>query len=107
MFDAITSKRHYRDKMQIKDALQIMIDGKNKHFDENLVNAFLSISTYDILKIIVNDITCNFNEDEILLKEFNLSQLYDILNIEENSITEKQNLLIQTFDKYYHYNSEG
>ena len=44
VFDAITSKRHYRDKMKIKDALQIMINGKNTHFDENLVNAFMSIS---------------------------------------------------------------
>ena len=107
VFDAITSKRHYRDKMQIKEALQIMIDGKNTHFDENLVNAFMSISTYEILKIIVNDVTCNFLEDEILLKEFNLSELYDILNIENASITEKQKKLIETFDKYYHYNSEG
>ncbi|MBQ4646774.1 MAG: HD domain-containing protein [Candidatus Gastranaerophilales bacterium] len=107
VFDAITSKRHYRDKMKIKDALQIMIEGKNTHFDENLVNAFMSISTYEILKIIVNDVTCKFGDDEIILKEFNLSQLYDILNIEENSITEKQKKLTETFNKYYYYNSEG
>lgn len=103
VFDAITSKRHYRDKMRIKDALQIMIDGKNSHFDENIVNAFMSISVYEILKVIVNDITYNFEEDEILLKEFNLSQLYDILNIEDDSVTEKQKQLIETFDKYYYY----
>ena len=60
-----------------------------------------------ILKIIVNDVTCDFSNDEILLKEFNLSQLYDILNIEDNSITEKQRKLIETFNKYYYYNSEG
>lgn len=107
VFDAITSKRHYRDKMKIKDALQIMIDGKNTHFDENIVNAFMSISSYEILKVIVNDITCQFIDDEILLKEFNLSQLYDILNIEDGSITQKQKQLIETFDKYYYYNSEG
>jgi len=107
VFDAITSKRHYRDKMKIKDALTIMIEGKNTHFDENIVNAFMNISAYDILKIIVNDVTCDFSQDEILLKEFNLSQLYDILNIEENSITQKQKSLIEAFDKYYHYKSEG
>ena len=106
VFDAITSKRHYRDKMRMKDALKIMVDGKNKHFDENLVNAFMSISAYEILKIIVNDVNCDFKDDEILLKEFNLSQLYDILNMDEDSITEKQKELIKTFDKYY-YNSKG
>ena len=92
--------------MRMKDALKIMVDGKNKHFDENLVNAFMSISAYEILKIIVNDVNCDFKDDEILLKEFNLSQLYDILNMDEDSITEKQKELIKTFDKYY-YNSKG
>lgn len=106
VFDAITSKRHYRDKMQIKDALQIMVEGKNKHFDENLVNAFMSISTYEILKVIVNSATCQFGDDEILLKEFNLSQLYDILNTDKEAITKKQEKLVETFDKYY-YNAEG
>lgn len=103
VFDAITSKRHYRDKMNIKDALKIMIDGKNKHFDENLVNAFLNISTYEILKVIVNDVTCDFSDDEALLKEFNLQELYDILNSKETTITKKEKQLIKTFDKYYHY----
>ena len=107
VFDAITSKRHYRDKMQIKDALKIMVDGRNAHFDENLVNAFMSISVYEILKIIVNDVNCDFKDDKILLKEFNLFELYDILNMEEDSITEKQKELIKTFDKYYYYNSKG
>ena len=107
VFDAITSKRHYRDKMNIKDALQIMIEGKNRHFDENLVNAFLNISTYEILKIIVNDITCDFSEDEILLKEFNLLELYDILKKEENSITKKEKQLTESFNKYYYYNSKN
>lgn len=103
VFDAITSKRHYRDKMNIKDALKIMIDGKNKHFDENLVNAFLNISTYEILKVIVNDVTCDFSDDETLLKEFNLQELYDILNSKETTITKKEKQLVKTFDKYYHY----
>ena len=106
VFDAITSKRHYRDKMNIKDALQIMIDGKNKHFDENIVNAFMNISTYEILKVIVNDVTCDFSNDKILLQEFNLSQLYAILTKEGCAITEKDNLLIDAFNKYYYYNSK-
>lgn len=105
VFDAITSKRHYRDKMHIKDALQIMIDGKNKHFDENIVNAFMSISVFDILKIIVDDVTYKFNEDENLLQEFNLHELYAILNNEDNSITVREKQLIETFNKYY-YNSK-
>ena len=32
VFDAITSKRHYRDKMPIQNVIDILISGKNKHF---------------------------------------------------------------------------
>ena len=103
VFDAITSKRHYRNKMEIKDALEIMLNGKNTHFDENIVNAFMNISVYDILNVILSNSDCNFKNDEILLREFNLNELYDILIKDRKVITEEELRLIETFDKYYHY----
>ncbi len=106
VFDAITSKRHYRDKMDIKNALDIIIEGKNKHFDENITNAFLSISTYDILKVILHGSKEKMDSSqENLLKEFNLSELYAIVNKEEKNITKKEHKLVQTFNKFYRYNS--
>lgn len=107
VFDAITSKRHYRDKMEIKDALDIMIEGKNKHFDENIVNTFMNISTLDILKVIVSDCECDFGDDEILLKEFNLDDLYAILIKDKETITKRQKQLVELFNKYYHYKTKG
>ena len=103
VFDAITSKRHYRNKMEIKDALRIMLEGKNTHFDENIVNAFMKISVYDILNVILSGSKNNLNTDEILLKEFNLDELYAILIKDREVITEDELRLIETFDKYYHY----
>lgn len=106
VFDAVTSKRHYRDKMEIKDALQIMVKGKNSHFDENITDAFLDISMYDILNIILGDNKDIIEEkDQNLLKEFNLSQLYGILNNEDNAINQKEKNIVRTFNKYYRYNS--
>ena len=106
VFDAVTSKRHYRDKMEIKDALQIMVKGKNSHFDENITDAFLDISIYDILNIILGDNKDIIEEkDQNLLKEFNLSQLYGILNNEDNAINQKEKNIVRTFNKYYRYNS--
>ncbi|MBQ8848419.1 MAG: HD domain-containing protein [Candidatus Gastranaerophilales bacterium] len=101
VFDAITSKRHYRDKMEIKDALQIMIDGKNKHFDESIVNAFMKISCGDILKVISGLDIFDSEEDENLLRQFNLDELYAILNNE--SIANSKTNFIEIFNKYYHY----
>ena len=105
VFDAITSKRHYRNKMEIKDALKIMKDGEDKHFDKNITNAFFSISTYDILNVALSDSDLKIeNYDENLLQEFNLEELYAILNKEE-AITDKETKVIETFNKYYRYNS--
>ena len=103
VFDAITSKRHYRDKMKIKDALKIIVEGKNTHFDENIVNAFMNINVYDILNVILSNSQNNLKTDEILLKQFNLGELYDILLKDREVISENELRLIETFNKYYHY----
>ncbi|MBR1617668.1 HD domain-containing protein, partial [bacterium] len=55
VFDAITSRRHYRSKMEISQAIKIIVDGKNRHFDASLVNTFLSLSCLEILEVITSD----------------------------------------------------
>ena len=66
----------------------------------------MNISTLDILKVMLSDNKVEINQtEEILLKEFNLNTLYDILNSKENIADKKQKKLVETFDKYYHYNS--
>ena len=41
VFDAITSKRHYREAMPIDQALDIIKQGSGSHFDPKCVDAFL------------------------------------------------------------------
>jgi len=101
VFDAITSKRHYRDKMEIKEALKIIIEGKNKHFDEKIVDTFLDISAFDILNVILSDTKSDLTKNENMLKEFNLSDLYGILNNNDNAINKHQLKFVETFNKYY------
>ncbi len=40
-FEAVTSKRHYRDPMPMEKALGILNDQRGLHFDTNVVDAFL------------------------------------------------------------------
>lgn len=101
VFDAITSKRHYRNKMKIEDALKIILDGKNTHFDANLVNTFMNLSVYDILRVIDEKLSKASETDEILLKEFNLNDLYDILTNKDKTATPHQQKLIKIFEKHY------
>ena len=55
VFDAITSKRHYRDKMPIQNVIDILILGKDKHFDGKLVDEFLKIPTDKIVKVFLTE----------------------------------------------------
>lgn len=104
VFDAITSKRHYRSKMKIQDAIQVLLDGVNSHFDKKIVDVFLSITCDKI----INVLTCDFNleiiqNDKLLLEKYRLADLYAILQKTENFESQEE-ILIQIFDKYYNSN---
>lgn len=43
VFDALISRRVYKEPMPSQDAFELMIKGKGKHFDPELVDAFLEI----------------------------------------------------------------
>jgi len=43
VFDALTSKRPYKEAFPFEDAVQIITDGSGQHFDPNLVDCFLSV----------------------------------------------------------------
>ncbi|MGB0671070.1 MAG: HD-GYP domain-containing protein [Rhodospirillales bacterium] len=50
VFDALTSERPYKKAWSLDDARQLLIDGKGKHFDPKVVDAFLS-AWNDVLAI--------------------------------------------------------
>ena len=106
VFDAITSKRHYRDKMPIKNVLGIISDGAGSHFDPNLVDTFLKISLDKIISVFLYDTKGKIkNEDLAELKAHNL---YDIKNysLTENLGTKEQHTF-DLFNKYYLNLAEG
>ena len=42
VFEALTSKRHYRDPMPTEEALEILKKGINTAFDQRIVEAFIN-----------------------------------------------------------------
>lgn len=44
VFDALTSRRPYKDPMSLETALEIMASGRGKHFDPELLDAFGDIA---------------------------------------------------------------
>lgn len=100
VFDAITSVRHYRDRMPIKDALNIIVESKNKHFDPQIVDAFLNIPCDQITDILVSEYNMTISkQDRKLLSNICLKEFVQILNNENSSKPEIK--ITDTFNKYY------
>ena len=100
VFDAITSKRHYRDKMPIQNVIDILISGKNKHFDGNLVDTFLHIPVDKIILVFLTENHHSFKEeDREVLSHYNLLDIHNFI-INENS-TDEQKHIAELFNFYY------
>lgn len=100
VFDAITSKRHYRDKMPIVNVIDILIKGENAHFDKNVTDAFLSIPVNKIIKVFLTENHYKFKQkDDKLLSKYNLRDIY-IISTKENS-TEDEKQIVELFNRYY------
>lgn len=100
VFDAITSKRHYRDKMPIKNVLGIIADGAGSHFDPNLVDTFLKITLDKIVNVLLSDTEYKISdEDKPVLESHNL---YDIKNYSSSEqLNEAEKKTLDLFNKYY------
>ena len=105
VFDAITSKRHYRDKMPIKNVLSIISEGAGSHFDPEIVNMFLKISLDKIAGVLLSDSeTRILAEDLLVLKSHNLYDIKSYTSLEQ--IGENERMVLDLFNRYY-LNTEG
>lgn len=103
VFDAITSKRHYRDKMPVKQALDIIKNGAGSHFDPIVVNAFFKIKTDKLVSVFLSEINSILDLDaKKVLENYTVEYLYDLLSKEScDGISDEDKRFISLFDKYY------
>ena len=98
VFDAITSKRHYRDKMPIKDVLKIMTQGAGTHFDKNLVDVFMTIPLDKIVQVFLEEDFGEINkDDEGILHQYDLQTIKRLTDDESQNDTK----VLDLFNKYY------
>ncbi len=96
VFDAITSRRHYRDKMPIANVIKILINDSGSHFDKNIVDVFLNISLDKVIDVFLTESHIVFKEgDREYLKQYNLLNIYNFINNE----TDKN--VVDLFNYYY------
>lgn len=100
VFDALTSKRHYRDRMDIRRVMQVLAKGAGTHFDDFFIAAFKKISLDKLVSILENDHSDKINPDDLkLLSEFDLGAL--LMAMEMANPNETFARLIKVFNKYY------
>lgn len=101
VFDAITSKRHYRDKMPIVKVIDILISDSGTHFDSSVVDKFLSIKLDKITRVFLTENHLVLNDsDKMYLSQFTLLDLFNTIN---NNSNEE---LVNKFNFYYTGNTE-
>ena len=52
VFDALTSRRHYRDRMDFRRVLAILDDGRGSHFQPEFVDTFLALPLDKVVAIL-------------------------------------------------------
>lgn len=100
VFDAITSKRHYRDRMPIGNVINILLKDSGTHFDKNIVDTFLKISLDKIINVFLTENYHNFTEeDKEIFEKYTLIDIFNFINKEDKTEDEKN--LIELFNNYY------
>ncbi len=104
VFDAITSKRHYRDKMPIQNVIDILVSGKDRHFDGKLVDTFLNISVDKIVRVFLTENHHSLKDEDCeTLSHFNLRNICDFIT-DENS---QNKHIAELFNFYYSGNKNN
>jgi hypothetical protein len=88
--------------MPIQNVIDILLSGKDKHFDGKLVDTFLSISVDKIVRVFLTENHHSLkDEDSKTLSHFNLKNIYDFI-LDDNS---ENKSIVELFNFYYSGNT--
>ncbi|MFH1020697.1 MAG: HD-GYP domain-containing protein [Pseudomonadota bacterium] len=85
VFDALTSKRPYREALPVEEALRTLCDGIDTLFDREIIIAFLSALRSDRSKEVLGDINMGLRHDDLQ----NLNQF--LIELKEFALAVNQN----------------
>ncbi len=107
VFDAITSKRHYRDKMPITEAIEVLEKGAGSHFDPSIVAAFMMISCDKMVDVFLTEYSSTLKEEHrATLKQYKMTDLTRMLRSEE-PLSQEEQYFTELFTVYYTNKSLG
>lgn len=99
-FDALTSKRHYRDRMEFTRVIDTLNKESGTHFDRFFVEALKKINLGRVVEILENDHAHRIDPNDIkYLSNFDIAILANVLN--SPNFPPDQIKFVNIFNKYY------
>ncbi|HEY9773277.1 MAG TPA: HD domain-containing phosphohydrolase [Planktothrix sp.] len=103
VFDALTSVRHYRNRMPIDKVSEIMISGRDNHFEAGCVDAFYKLPAHRVLKVMESERDRQSSSNEIeMFKTISWQRLVELM-CGSNEKREEEGLR-DAFDRMYNAN---
>jgi putative nucleotidyltransferase with HDIG domain len=101
VFDAITSRRHYRDRMEFRKVLNVLTEERGTHFQPEFVDAFMRLKLRRIVEIMESgNPEPVAPEDLERFESMTLAELKALLDGAEAPV-EGQAELVERFQYYY------
>ncbi len=79
VFDALTSERHYRNRMPVDQVAEIMFSGKGNHFEPTYVEAFFKLPSSQVLSIMESERDQSIPADLKQFQNVNLKRLIELV----------------------------
>jgi len=100
VFDALTSKRHYRDRMEFENVMDIMMNNAGSHFDRNIIDAFKKIRIDRLIEILEIDYIDQLRQEDLrYLAHFEVRHLLEV--IKDGALNNEEDKMENLFYKYY------
>ena len=100
VFDALTSKRHYRTRMPFAEVIQLLLDNIGSQFDPLPVNAFRAVKLDRLVRILEHEHSGRLEAEELhYLSGFDSVDY--IAAAQAEAPEEFQSRLVRIFQRYY------
>jgi putative nucleotidyltransferase with HDIG domain len=101
VFDAITSRRHYRDRMDFLKVLSILDKDSGTHFQPEFVEAFFRLTVGQVIEILESSNPDSVEQDDLaIFHAMTVSELYALLQRQEE-LKGDEKVLVDRFLHYY------
>lgn len=107
VFDAITSRRQYRNRMPFRRVMKLLKDDKGRHFDNSAIDAFFEIGLKDVARVLSKERRADILEEEVeesleMIPKNTTIQDY-LLIMEKERPDRQESQIHEAFNRIYHF----